>query len=99
MSPADSVVIPYMRCALRKISDSSASDSRFLTDKRSFAHEFRVSNYVCWPSLIRSASREQRKTIDQPPAAPIDKLLPYTVLTVAQAQRSKQVSAHARIAM
>src|SRR5438445_11076498 len=51
------------------------SSSRFGTNQRSFTHEIRVSGYARGLLFGRIASREQRKTIDQAPTAPVNEFL------------------------
>jgi hypothetical protein len=74
-------------------------DLRFGTDQRCFPHEIWVSDYVCGLLLRGIGSRERRKAINQTPPAPINELLTEAMQALLCAQVSKQISAHARVAM
>jgi hypothetical protein len=74
-------------------------DLRFGTDQRCFPHEISVSDYVCGLLLRGIGSRERRKAINQTPPAPINELLTEAMQALLCAQVSKQISAHARVAM
>jgi len=58
------------------------SGSRFDTNQRSFTHEIRVSDYARGLLFGRIASREQRKTIDQAPTAPVNEFLSEAIQAV-----------------
>ena len=68
-------------------------------NSRSLAHEISVSDYVCGLLLRGIGSRERRKAINQTPPAPINELLTEAMQALLCAQVSKQISAHARVAM
>src|SRR5436190_12839365 len=59
----------------RARSTLSLWDLRFGTDQRRFAHEIRISDYLCRFLLSCIASHEQSEAVDQASAAPVNELL------------------------